>query len=455
MRCRIVSSKEVYKEGRFDGSYHNAESIVYDNVIKAHSSHNLAYYCSDIYTSGRNKRAYTTAEFGYPFLSNSDASSQNPFATCKYSSKKYGYDESSVLKSGMILTGRVGAIGQTSIVPSFWEKRKAMGSDNIIRIAVKPECKNGLIYAYLASKIGNLAFWKYATGGVQPFITDAMVGKLPIPDFDLAIQERVDQLIQNSLHNKELAAESINNAVEMLNEFCDISFSKSKGVKSSVVRASSIKNSFNTRFDPPVFINDGVTALSSTRSFKLLKDCDIKMWYPGIFKRAYVKNGYPYIKGSSMFDANPFKSCDQLSKTRTPGLDELWLKEGMVLISCAGICGQAKIITKEYSEKHAIGSPDIIRLISNDELFTAEYLYAYFQLPYVYDYLQSLKYGSVIERFDIYNLDFLPVITPTDEISKKVTQLVKEYMDYSYKAYKLEEEAISVIESVVNSWLKQ
>ena len=73
----------------------------------------------------------------------------------------------------------------------------------------------------------------------------------------------------------------------------------------------------------------------------------------------------------------------------------------------------------------------------------------------MYDYLQSLKYGSVIERFDIYNLDFLPVITPTDEISKKVTQLVKEYMDYSYKAYKLEEEAISVIESVVNSWLKQ
>ena len=49
------------------------------------------------------------------------------------------------------------------------------------------------------------------------------------------------------------------------------------------------------------------------------------MWYPGIFKRAYVKNGYPYIKGSSMFDADPFKSCDQLSKTRTPGLDELWL----------------------------------------------------------------------------------------------------------------------------------
>lgn len=121
MRFRIVNSQNIYREGRFDGSHHNAEAIVYDNIIKSHSSHNLNYYCTDIFTSGRNKRAYTSKEFGYPFLSNSDAASQNPFSSCKYNSKKYGYDESAVLKAGMILTGRVGAIGQTSLVSWYWE----------------------------------------------------------------------------------------------------------------------------------------------------------------------------------------------------------------------------------------------------------------------------------------------------------------------------------------------
>ena len=92
MRCRVVNSKDIYREGRIDGSYHNAEINVYDSVITAHSSHPLNYYCSEIFTSGRNKRVYTIPSFGLPFLSNSDAASQNPFSSCKYSSIKYVYD---------------------------------------------------------------------------------------------------------------------------------------------------------------------------------------------------------------------------------------------------------------------------------------------------------------------------------------------------------------------------
>lgn len=87
MKTRSIKSADVIKSLRFDGSYHNAEVNVYDAVISSHSSHKLDYYCSEIFTSGRNKRVYTTEKFGYPFLSNSDVSSANPFLSCKYSSK--------------------------------------------------------------------------------------------------------------------------------------------------------------------------------------------------------------------------------------------------------------------------------------------------------------------------------------------------------------------------------
>ena len=455
MKCRIVNSHNVLREKRFDGSYHNAEVNIYNDVITSHSEHKLSYYCSEIFTSGRNRRVYTKPEFGYPFLSNSDAASLNPFATCKYSSKKYGYDEAAVLKGGMILTGRVGAIGQTTFVPKFWERYNAMGSDNIIRIVVKPEYKNGFIYAYLASKVGNLSFWKHATGGVQPFITDAMVGSLPIPQFPESFQKEVDDLMQESSRLREEATDALEESKRLIMNFTSKEYNNISLKKSSSIKISSLYSTLNTRFDPTIYINKGVQWLTDLQKNTVrLGDINIKMWYPGIFKRAYVNNGLPYIKGSSVFDVNPFKTCDHLSKARTPKLDDLWLKEGMVLITCAGACGLIKMITKEYEDKGAIGSPDIIRLVSNDSLYTTEYLFAYLQLPPIYDYMQSLKYGSVIERFDIDNIKTIPVIEPTIELSQSITYIIRTYMDKTYRAFNCEEQAISMVEQEIEKWNK-
>lgn len=455
MKFRIINSKNIYNEKRFDGSYHNAEENIYNDVITAHSEHNLSFYCSEIFTSGRNKRAYTLPEFGYPFLSNSDASSQNPFAICKYNSKKYGFDETALLKGGMILTGRVGAIGQTTFVPKYWERFKVMGSDNIILIIVKPEYKNGFIYAYLASKVGNLSFWKHATGGVQPFITDTMVGSLPIPHFPETFQKEVDDLMQESARLREEAADALEEAKGLIMDFCQEEYATTRLKRFVSVKIKGVRSTLNTRFDPTIYINKGVQwvkamQMQSTR----LGNLNVKMWYPGIFKRAYVENGLPYLKGSSVFDVNPFKTCDHLSKARTPKLDDLWLKEGMLLITCAGACGLVRMITKEYEDKGAIGSPDIIRLVSNDSLFTTEYIFAYLQLPPIYDYMQSLKYGSVIERFDIENVKTIPIVRPTEELSQAVTDIVKSYMAKTYRAFNCEEHAIHMVEQEIESWNK-
>ena len=454
MKYRQLNSKEILKSKRFDGSYHNADVNIYNSVITSHSSHTLSYYCSEIFTSGRNKRVYTKAEFGDPFLSNSDASSSDPFNTCKYSSKKYGYDESALLKGGMILTGRVGAIGQTVFVPKYWEKYRTQGSDNIIRIVVKPQFKNGFIYAYLASKIGNLSFWKHATGGVQPFITDKMVGQLPIPDFSETFQQDVDNLVQKAARLREEATCALEKAKDKVSKCCNNEFDNLGCSQTNIVSVSSIVKSFKTRLDPPVYINKGVAWSKRQKHAKRLGDLNIKIWYPGIFKRAYVKNGLPYIKGSSVFNVNPFISCDHLSKARTPQLEELWLKEGMLLISCAGACGLVKMITKEYEDKGAIGSPDIIRLISNDELCTTEYLYVYLQLQHVYDFMQSLKYGSVIERFDIGNVENIPIVIPSKELSVDITAIVRQYMDCTYRAFNAEEKAIRMVEQEIEKWNK-
>lgn len=454
MKTGIVKPIDIRKVMRFDGSYHLADSQIYEKLIYSRKWQLLGALTSSIFTSGRNKRMYTAPQYGYPFLSNSDVVSANPFLTCKYDSIKYNHDPSGFLKDGMIVTGRVGAIGQTAFISKRFEDNSAIGSDNIIRIVCSPEVKNGYVYAFLASKIGNLMFWKHSTGGVQPYITDKMVANIPVPVFPEEMQEEIDKLIRDAASLRDKAAELFDKAKSILQKNIEVVFEKTNGLRTASTSIKDIRSSLKMRLDPPVFVNDGVEMLGLiSDKTQPLKECDVTLSYPGMFKRSYVKDGYPYMKGSDIFDVNPFAHCEYLSKTRTPNIEQLWLKDGLILISCAGACGLVKLITKEYEDKQAIGSPDIIRLKSNDSLFTSEYLFTYLSLPSSYDYMQSLKYGAVIERFDVQNIETVPILIPTKELSATITELIREYKDCIYKAF-CKEEAISMVEAEIESWDK-
>ena len=448
MRFRVINSKEIYREGRFDGSYHNAEAIIYDNIIKAHSSHNLDYYCTDIFTSGRNKRVYTSKEFGYPFLSNSDAASQNPFSSCKYNSKKYGYDESAVLKAGMILTGRVGAIGQTSFVPKYWEELNAMGSDNIIRIVVKPEYKNGYIYAYLASRIGNLQFKKHATGGVQPFITDVMVGELPIPDFPESFQQTVDDMVQESAHTRELAADLLKEAITLLEtEIGESQYDAS--YRSGAITSKQISSHFK-RFDAQYQI--GGTELSKDiRGSKTEKIGELakSIFVGNRGKRHYVKEGLPFLSSSDMMLFNPLKYSTPIS-LKTPNIQGLLVHKDDILISRSGTIGNT-VIVSEILDGKAV-SEHALRLVIDADKISPQYVFCYLNTQHGKRTLESLAYGSVIitlgEEF-VADID-LPIIA-TDKINR-ITELIKTYQELIDKSTHLENNAVSMVESEIEKW---
>ena len=65
-----------------------------------------------------------------------------------------------------------------------------------------------------------------------------------------------------------------------------------------------------------------------------------------------------------------------------------------------------------------------------------------------------MKYGSVIERIEPFHIESIPVVEPTPELSKKVKTLISSYMDDLYKAFCLEEEAISLVEQEIEKWNK-
>lgn len=449
MKSISVSIKTVRQSMRMDGSYHNADINIYDNTLHNHSSHCLNFYCSNIYTTGRGRRVYTRPERGVPFLSNSDMMAQNPLMSCNYMSRKYGYDESSVLKGGMILTGRVGAIGQTAFVPNYWEKYKMMGSDNIIRIVVKDEFKNGFIYAYLASKYGNLSFWKHATGGVQPFITDKMVANLPIPDFPASFQQEVDDLIQESARLREEAADALQQAIQQVEDIIPYPSKKNVGCVSS----RTILSSHNRRFEANYYISEGHDIekyIYKNFKWKPLGQVCEDISRPDIFKRYYVQNGIVFLGGADIFLASP-DSKKQLSKTKTTNITSLAIKENTILIPRSGTIGNVAWAHAGHAQK--LASEHVIRLQPND-ILRGGYIYAFLSSSIGKALIQKHIFGSVIQHIEPPHLKLIPIPIIEDSIIDNIHKLVLEYSKKVGKAIENERKAISMIEQEIESWTK-
>ena len=467
MKCRVINSQEVLLSKRFDGSYHNAEVNIYSSVIERHSSFKLKDYCTEIFTSGRNKRVYTTKEFGYPFLSNSDVVAAAPLASCKYSSKKYGFDEKAILRKGMILTGRVGAIGQTAFVPGYLEAYNAMGSDNIIRICVKPEERNGFIYAYLASKIGNLSFWKHATGGVQPFITDAMVGELPIPDFPEAFQKEVDDLIQESARLREEATEALEDASKLLKHYASLSDlteadydyygprSYERQVSCFVKSRKDIDSTTINAFNHSERIKntkDKITCLT-----RPLKDLIINgdVFSTGSFPRIEVKEdkGIMLINQSDIFDT--IIRGKHISK-RNVKLSNL-VEYGEVLIAGVGTLGENETFCRcIYANEDLVNqlvSGEFIRMKTIEEI-PSGYLYTWLSSDYGFRFIRNLQTGTKLCRPIPRLLLEIPVPIIESNKMKEIHDIVTDPHTKRYKANCLVKQAIGMIENEIEHWNK-
>lgn len=456
MKYNVVNTKNIHSTQRFDPSFHLSDAITLRERVEnvPFEKVSIADATENVFLGNIFSRIFVKdAEHGIPYLAASDTVLAN-LDTGRYLSKKQASALSYLmLKKDWIVVTCSGTIGNVTYTNSSFENHIA--THDLIRIVPNDE-KNlrGYLYAFLASKYGYNQLTQSQFGGVVKHINAEHVRNIKVPCFAEYFQEEVNDLIQEAARLREEATCALEKAKDKVSKCCNNEFDNLECSQTNIVSVSSIVKSFKTRLDPPVYINKGVAWSKRQKHAKRLGDLNIKIWYPGIFKRAYVKNGLPYIKGSSVFNVNPFKSCDHLSKARTPQLEELWLKEGMLLISCAGACGLVKMITKEYEDKGAIGSPDIIRLISNDELCTTEYLYVYLQLQHVYDFMQSLKYGSVIERFDIGNVKNIPIVIPSKELSEEITAIVRQYMDCTYRAFNAEEKAIRMVEQEIEKWNK-
>lgn len=440
MKTGTLNSKDVNVSMRIDGSFHLSAGVVLEREIVKHFHKPLIDFCSSIFTSGRSKRVYTKKEYGYPYLSNSDVVAQNSFNSCNHNSRKYGYDESAFLKEGMVLTGRVGAIGQTAYVTKEFEEKEAMGSDNIIRIAAKPSEYSGYIYSFLSSKIGNTLLWKLAAGGVQPYITDQMVKNIPIPIFPESKQQKIHNLIVESANLRVEANRLLEEATECFDELL-----KDEGVDKN--GAISIRNMRN-RFDSfSVLENSSIDIIIKKHPIEWIpiKSISEKIFIGPRSKRNYVAMGIPFLSGSELQKSNPTK-VEKFLNIKDAAL--FIVKKDWILITRSGTIGNVSYVLPILNGYGA--TDDAIRVVvkSNSKL-TSKYLYAFLASKFGKKCIQKDIFGSVIQHINEEQLGniFMPILDVN-----KIERQIEKYCLFLNEAIIKENEAISLIEKEIELW---
>lgn len=455
MRTKRIKSHNINNGARrIDGKFFLNEDSLYSAVLEDNENRCIPLsQVAEVFNPSIFKRQFCqNTERSVMYFQSSDVPSLSEYSSVFINKKQAEALKTLVSEKQILVTG-FGTIGNVRLVSKLQEG--VCYANNVCRITTKSPNLHGYVYAFMASKYAKAQLNKNASGSVVRFIEAPGIKKTLVPLFPESKQQEIHNLIVESANLRVEANQLLEETKALLNKEINPHYQK----ESFKITNSNIKNIFSSlqcRLDPPALISDGVEVVNKLKSkdilFKTLSKCNAHVYRPGIFKRSYVEKGYPYIKGSELFDNNPFLRCQYLSKTKTPFVEQMLLRENQILITCAGSCGQVKLITKEFEDKGAIGSQDIIRVEAKDSLFTTEYLFIYFQLPFVFDYIQSMKYGSVIERIEPFHVESIPVFVPSEEVSIKITDKINIYKRNMYVAFNKENQAISIVEKEIESW---
>ncbi|WP_194977023.1 methylation-associated defense system restriction endonuclease subunit S MAD5 [Aquiflexum lacus] len=453
MKVLKVSFKDVGISSRFDSSYHLSEGTKYLKILRSMPHKKLDDITSSIFTAGRSKRFYTGERYGFPYLSNSEVVKQNPIDDCKYNSKKFGYDEHSFLKEGMIVTGRVGAIGQTAYINSEFEEFRAMGSDNIIRIVPHDFRMSGYIYSFLVSKYGNTLLWKLAAGGVQPYISEDMIKDMPIPILTELKQEEIHKLIFEASNLRVDANKLLRVSIkEIESEFTFESPKKKFKINiQHILKGDKYTQEARLESDYYQPSTQNIIKQIQKRNWTYLGDIANEINRSGLRERSFVENGVPLITGQNLNMAR-LQGLKMLSRKFTRNIDRNTTDEGDILVSVQGTIGKIEYVYRNMYQG-VFASEQLSKIKINSSKIHPGYIACFLRSKLGALQLLKHKTGSVIEWIKENNIASLIIPMPDDKGDK----IGNNYNIATLKleqAFQKENKAIQLVENEIESWQK-
>lgn len=406
----------------------------------------------------RFKRIYVERKAGIPFFLPSQILEIYPKPE-KYISPKTNVDiEQLKIKENTLLLTRSGSIGHCTL--AYKTIIGKVFSDDIIRISFKTEEDLGFTYAFFKTKIGKTLLQTNNYGSVISHIEPEHLYNILIPNPPVIIKKQIHDLIIKSFELLDKSNELLDEAEKLLIEELKLPpidnfdldyFDKCSELKNYTVKLSDLQERIDASYHVPVvkaIIEHlqkhalEVTTIGDSRISK-------KIILPGRFKRVYVGEG----QGTVFFGGKQINELDPSNKKylstrhhKNRIQKELRLIENMVLITCSGTIGKTALVPKHW--ENWTMNQHVIRIIPTSDSI-AGYLYVFLSSPYGHELIKRFTYGSVVDEIDNNHVSQIQIPLIKQDKQDKINWLALEANKMRYEAYKLEQEALKIMNNEV------
>ena len=448
---KIKKSWMIAHGHRIDAPFHLSDGVITMERIEKSpcETTTLSSATKQIFLGSIFRRTFVlNHNVGIPYITGSEMMKKD-IDTGRFLSKKLTKNQESLMvKKNWILLTCSGTIGNVVFTNDEFEGK--IGTHDLIRIIPSEnKLRKGFLFAFLKSRFGYALLTQSEYGGVVKHIEPEQIKGLPIPVFSDKKQKEIDELIHESVNSRSVGNKLLKEAIEVLENIIGES-STHLGFQTGKANSKSL-NSFHKRFDAQYQLGwkklreEYLMKLEYRKISKLAK----KISVGNRGKRYYVKNGTPFLSSSEMMLTNPLVQCKRISN-KTPNLKALLTEEKDILISRSGTVGNTIIVSKGLS-KTAV-SEHALRLVVDADLISPNYVYCYLNTKFGLKSMEASAFGSVIITLSeelIGNID-IPIVD--DNIIQTIDKLIDQYQELHDKANDIENQAINLIETEIDSW---
>jgi len=461
--CSVTLSEVLKRDKRLEASVFDVEAKKARDLI-IHGRYNYVPLLGEnglIQTAsypGRFKRIYCDRINGEPFYLPSQMTDIYPKPDKYISSLTKCNIDDLRLKENTLLLTRSGTIGNMSLVSRTILNK--VFSDDVIRVTFKNIEDLGYTYAFLKSKVGNIVLKTNGYGSVITHLEPEHLAETPIPNPPQMLKMKVHENVMESFKLRDESNALIDMATDLLinelnlpsiEEFELDLIDESKKIQSFNVKLSEMSCRLDASYHVPIVdaivkhLTKNAEEITTIGDSKISKDVVL----PGRFKRVYVDEEYgvKFIGGKevSQLDPSSEKYLSRIAhKKQLEGA--LGIKPYSILTPARGSLGNVTL-PSEHFYSWAI-SDNMMQILSNKEF--CGYVYIFLNSEYGKALIQRFTYGGVVDALEPFHIKEvqLPLLRNKD-VQKQINDLALEANSKRYEAYKLEQQALKIIDNEV------
>lgn len=473
MKTAVINSHDLLVEGhRIDPDLHMSEGAAVRNELARlpYELIKVGDCCERVFLGNIFSRVFVNdAQHGVPYLSASDTVLAN-LETGRFLSNKQASELNYLrISKDWILITCSGTLGNVTFTNSVFENYIAT-HDLIRMIPNSQKVSKGTLFAFLSSRFGYYQITQTKFGGVVKHINDDQAKDILIPVLPEELQNRVENLIQESASLREVATMLQKEALQLfldkskLGAITPFEYDyygpglMARDVSCFTVKKRSITPTTINAFNLSERIRNLKKRIINTVETRPLSDCidDKGLFSTGSFPRVEVKPGYgiELINQRDIFDNVVHGKFISKRNVKTSNLVE----DDEIIIAGVGTLAESEtfcrcVYANEYLKGKLI-SGEFIRMKTNQDI-PSGYLYTWLSSQYGFRLIRNTQAGTKLCRPIPKLLEQIPVpILSSDEMTD-IDKIAKAAQNNLAKAAFNELEAISIVEAEIDKWNKQ